>query len=57
MTSDVVATSIRTPFGFESTAADVIAGVDLHEKRATSVAVPPASASRPLGRWPARVRR
>ena len=42
---------ITTPFGAESTAADVIAGIDLTGRRAIVTGARPGSASRPPGRW------
>jgi len=34
MTDTITANLITTPFGFDSTAAEVIAGINLHDKRA-----------------------
>ena len=49
-------TLITTPFGFDSTAAEVIAGIDLSGSGRSSPAARPGSASRPPARWPARAR-
>ena len=46
-------TPITTPFGFDSTAAEVVAGVDLTGAARSSPAARRASASRPPGRSPA----
>ena len=51
-------TLITTPFGFDSTAAEVVDGIDLHRQaRDRHRRRRPASASRPPARWPARAPR
>ena len=47
-------TRITTPFGFDSTAAEVVAGIDLSGRRAIVTGGSSASASRRRARWPAR---
>ena len=49
--------SASEPFGFESTALEVVEGIDLTGKRAIVTGGRPASASRPRARSPARARR
>ena len=48
-------TRVTSPFGFESTAAEVIAGIDLHGRRASTTAEAPPSttAARPPGNFAA----
>ena len=43
---------ISTPFGFSSTAAEVVDGIDLTGRNAIVTGGASGSASRPPGRWP-----
>jgi hypothetical protein len=53
----LMTTSIRTPFGYSSTADDVIDGIDLSGRRAIVRAARPVSASKPPVLSPRRGRR